>query len=188
VELEDLIDESVNQAEKIIRQKNQNLDEKSIKEIAEILGIGAIIYNDLRQSRTRNVSFDWDKMFSFEGGSSVYLQYTYVRIQSILRKIAQTPKTPTNIRFENTIEFNLSKKLAFFPFIIIKAEKFKSPHLIATYLEELAQLFNGFYNEIKIIETQNQDLLNSRIILVTSVASTIKNGLTLLNIKTPKRM
>ena len=83
---------------------------------------------------------------------------------------------------------HLAKKLAFFPFVIIKAEKFKSPHLIATYLEELAQLFNGFYNEIKIIETQDQDLLNSRIMLVTSVASTIKNGLSLLNIKTPKRM
>jgi len=188
VELEDLINESVNQAKKIIKQKNQNLDEKDIKEIAEILGIGAIIYNDLRQSRTRNVSFNWDKMFSFEGGSSVYLQYTYVRIQSILRKIAQTTKAPKNICFESAIELHLAKKLAFFPFVIIKAEKFKSPHLIATYLEELAQLFNGFYNEIKIIETQDQDLLNSRIMLVTSVASTIKNGLSLLNIKTPKRM
>lgn len=188
IELDDLLDKAIKQSADIIKQKNPNLDEKEIKEISEILGIGTIIYNDLRQSRERNISFNWDKMFNFEGGSSIYLQYTYVRIQSILKKISKMPNLPQNIIFEKPIEFKLAEKLAFFPFIIIKAESLKSPHLIATYLEELAQLFNNFYNEINVINTKNKDLLSSRVALINSVALVIKNGLAILNIKVPEKM
>ncbi len=188
IELDDLLDETIKQSKEVIKQKNPNLNEREIKEISEILGVGAIIYNDLRQSRERNISFNWDKMFNFEGGSSIYLQYTYVRIQSILKKIGKIPSLPKNIIFEKPIEFKLAEKLAFFPFIIIKTEDLKSPHLIATYLEELAQLFNNFYNEVNVINTENKDLLNSRIALIDSVALVIKNGLAILNIKVPEKM
>jgi arginyl-tRNA synthetase len=188
IELDDLLDEAIKQSENIIKQKNSNLNKKEIEEISKILGIGAIIYNDIRQSRERNISFNWDKMFNFENGSSIYLQYTYVRIQSILKKIGEISSSPQNIVFEKSIEFNLVKKLALFPFIIIKAEKISAPHLIATYLEELAQLFNNFYNEVNVINTENKDLLDSRIILINSVALVIKNGLSILNIKVPEKM
>lgn len=188
IELDDLLNESIKRSGEIIKQKTPSLSEKEIKETSEILGVGTIIYNDLRQSRERNISFNWDKMFNFENGSSIYLQYTYVRIQSILRKIGKMPALPQNIIFEQPIEFKLAEKLAFFPFIIIKAENLKSPHLIATYLEELAQLFNNFYNEINVINTEEKDLLNSRIALINSVALVIKNGLAILNIKVPKKM
>lgn len=188
IELDDLLDEAIKQSKEVIKEKNPNLNEKEIQEISEILGIGAIIYNDLRQSRERNISFNWDKMLSLEGGSSVYLQYTYVRIQSILRKFETKIELPKEIILEKPIEFNLTCNLSRFPSVIKMAEMFKSPHLIATYLEELAQLFNNFYNEINIINTENKNLLSSRIALIDSVALVIKNGLAILNIKVPEKM
>jgi arginyl-tRNA synthetase len=127
-------------------------------------------------------------MLSLEGGSSVYLQYTYVRIQSILRKFETKIELPKEIILEKPIEFNLTCNLSRFPSVIKMAEMFKSPHLIATYLEELAQLFNNFYNEINIINTENKNLLSSRIALIDSVALVIKNGLAILNIKVPEKM
>jgi arginyl-tRNA synthetase len=188
IELDDLLDEAIKQSKEVIKEKNPNLNEKEIQEISEILGIGAIIYNDLRQSRERNISFNWDKMLSLEGGSSVYLQYTYVRIQSILRKFEAKIELPKEIILEKPIEFNLTCNLSRFPSIIKMAEMFKSPHLIATYLEELAQLFNNFYNEVNVVNTENKDLLKSRIALINSVALVIKNGLAILNIKVPEKM
>lgn len=188
IELDDLLNEAIRHSEKVIRQKKPDLNDKEIKAIAKIIGIGAVIYNDLRQSRERNISFNWDKMLNFEGESSIYLQYTYVRIQSILRKIGTKIKLPQNILFEEPIEFNLAEHLSRFPSIIKRVAETKSPHTIATYLEELAQLFNNFYNEINVIDTKDKDLLGSRIVLINSVALVIKNGLQLLNIQVPDKM
>lgn len=196
IELDDLIDKAIDKSKKIILEKNSNLSDAEIKEIAQIVGIGAIIYNDLRQSRVANISFDWDKMLNFEGGSSAYLQYTYVRIQSILCKIQDNVNNKitkhllnnADIIFTKDSEFSLAKKLMLFPEIIVKSQKLDSPHLICSYLEELAQLFNSFYGDVSIIKTEEQNLKESRILLIKSVALVIKNGLSLLNIKIPEKM
>jgi len=189
VELEDLINQSIAKAKEIIEQKNPNLSETEKKKIAEILGIAAIVYNDLRQGRNKNISFDWDKMLNLESGTAVYLQYSYVRINSILGKIKKSDMgLPKNIIFEKDIELALAKKLAFFPHIIICAQKEDSPHFICTYLEELAQLFNNFYDSAPVIQTKNSELRRSRIALIKAVATVIKNGLNLLNIQVPNKM
>lgn len=166
-----------------------------IDEISEIIGIGAIIYNDLSRSRTTNIYFDWDRMLNFESGSAVYLQYTHVRIQSILKRlkvvfVEESEKAPdfNSIIFREKSEFVLAKELAFFPQIIANSQKLDAPHLICTYLEQLAQLFNGFYGEVSILNTERKELRKSRILLIKSVAIVIRNGLSLLNIKIPEKM
>jgi len=194
IELEDLLAQSVEKSREILVQKNPNLSEPELAEISEIIGVGAIIYNDLRQTKSKSISFDWEKMLDFEGsGSAAYLQYTYVRIQSILRKLsdlypAAKKIDETKIIFAAKSEFDLAKKLMLFPKIISKAQKNDSPHIISTYLEELAPTFNSFYNEISIMKTENEELRNSRILLCKCTASVIKNGLSILSIRVPDKM
>lgn len=190
IELDELIKQSVEKSKEILRQKNKELSEKKIEEISEVVGLGAVIYNDLRQSRQKKISFDWNRMLDFEGGSAVYLQYTVARINSILKKI-DADETETKISksvFEKDSEFALARKIMFFPTIILEAQKYDAPHNIAVYLEELAQLFNHFYNEVSIIGTEDAKLRSSRIMLIKSVAIVIKNGLALLGVKTPERI
>jgi len=190
IELDELIKQSVEKSKEILRQKNKDLSDKEIEEISEIIGLGAVVYNDLRQSRQKNISFDWNRMLDFEGGSAVYLQYTVARINSILKKLSKTQcqGLALTLGFEKESEFALARKMMFFPQIILEAQKHNSPHLIAVYLEELAQLFNHFYNEVSIIGTEDRNLRLSRVSLIKSVATVIKNGLGLLNIKTAEKI
>ena len=190
IELEELIKQSVEKSKEILRQKNKDLSEKEIEEISEIIGLGAVVYNDLRQSRQKNIYFDWKRMLDFEGGSAVYLQYTVARINSILKKLGKTQcqGLALTLGFEKDSEFALARKMMFFPQVILEAQKHDSPHLIAVYLEELAQLFNHFYNEVSIIGTGNRDLRLSRVSLIKSVATVIKNGLNLLGVKTAEKI
>src|SRR3989344_4811542 len=207
IELEELIKQSVEKSKEILRQKNKDLSDKEIEEISEIIGLGAVVYNDLRQSRQKNISFDWKRMLDFEGGSAVYLQYTVARINSIVKKIdpadhqgadhqgvalmvrpSRQPLDENVTVFEKDSEFALARKMMFFPQVILEAQKHNSPHLIAVYLEELAQLFNHFYNEVSVIGTGDRDLRFSRVSLIKSVATVIKNGLKLLGVKTPEKI
>ncbi len=195
IELNDLISQSVDKSKEILRLKNPNIGVEELKKVSKIVGIGAIIYDDLRQSRTKNISFDWNRMLDLEGGSAVYLQYTYVRINSILKKIAEnygelnSAKLKKNdISFENKSEFDLAKKLMMFPEIVAKAQKTDSPHQICGYLEELSQLFNSFYNAVSIMKTADQKLRNSRVALIEGVALVVKKGLALLNVEVPEKM
>src|SRR3989338_7575497 len=190
IELDELIKQSVEKSKEILRQKNKDLSEKEIEEISEIIGLGAVVYNDLRQSRQKNISFDWKRMLDFEGGSAVYLQYTVARINSILKKLnaGELEEKISKPIFEKESEFALARKMMFFPMVVLEAQKHNSPHLIAVYLEELAQLFNHFYNEVSIIGTGNIDLRLSRVSLIKSVATVIKNGLKLLGVKTSEKI
>ncbi len=130
-------------------------------------------------------------MLNLEGGSAAYLQYTYVRIKSILRKLGNESKKKSEkskILFQKDIEFELTKKIMMFPETIIKAQETDSPHCICVYLEELARSFNSFYNDVSVISTDDKDLKKSRILLISAVAQIIKNGLSLLNINVPEKM
>ncbi|MFA5126897.1 MAG: arginine--tRNA ligase [Patescibacteria group bacterium] len=195
IELDGLIKQSVAKSKEILLSKNSKYEPKELDQIAKTIGLGAIIYNDLRQSRTKNISFDWQRMLDLEGGSAVYLQYTYVRINSIIKKladlgaIAKTDKKQiANLAFEKDIEFAIARKIAIFPSLLLRAQQSNAPHYVAVYLEELAQLFNSFYNEVSIVNTEDENLKKSRIILSQSVALVIKKGLSLLNIDVPERM
>lgn len=194
IELESLMRQSVEKSREILLSKNSDLRPDELAATAETIGIGAVIYNDLRQSRMKNISFDWDRMLDLEGGSAVYLQYTYVRIGSILRKFreafpGETGNAPEGgAVYLNDSEFALAKKLLLFPAVIANAQETDSPHDICTYLEELALSFNSFYNETSIMKTDDPALRSSRIVLIGSVAKVIRNGLALLSVGVPDRM
>lgn len=194
IELEDLVDEAVAKAKNIIEEKNPSTPAEEVAVVARQIGIGAIVYNDLRQSRQQNISFDWEKMLNFEHGSASYLQYSCVRISSILKRLEESRGVLAQARegevliFEAHEEFALAKKLMFFPAVITKAQQFGAPHVIAWYLDELAQLFNAFYANVSVAETKDEALLRSRVLLISSVRTVLQKGLALLNIEVPTRM
>lgn len=189
VKLDELIDESIKKSKEMLKEKNPELSEKELKEISEIIGMGAVFYNDLKQSRTKDISFDWKRMLDFHEGSAVYLQYTCVRVNSILKKLGEELNIEAKkFIFEEKSEFALAKKLMFYPLVIKEAREKDSPHIIATYLEELAQGFNSFYMNVSIMKTKDANLKASRVLLAKGVLNVIKSGLNLLNIKTPEKM
>ncbi len=193
IELEELILKAVEKASQIIKEKNPGIAEKEAQEIAKIVGIGAIIYNDLKQNREHNVSFDWGKMLNLEAGSAPYLQYTAVRIKSVLKNVEKKlgkikPLTAEKLTFKHPSEFALARKIMFFPQVILTCQRTCQPHHLCTYLEELAQLFNVFYSQVSVIKTPDPILQASRIMLISAVLQVLQNGLSLLNIKIPEKM
>jgi len=190
IRLDDLLNEAVRRARVIVEEKNPELPDKEKDAVAEAVGVGAVKYADLSQHRTSVVTFEWDKMLSFEGNTSPYLQYVYARIRSIQRKAEETGVGQTgnhNVLPDNPSEKALAVLLTGFPIIIVKAAEGYKPNLIADYLFELAQAFNTFYNALPILK-ETDPIRTSRLILADRTAQTIKEGLSLLGIKTLERM
>ena len=194
IRLVDLLDEAKAQVKKVIDEKNPDIPENEKNEIAESVGIGAIKYFDLSQNRTSAITFEWDKVLSFEGNTGPYLQYTYVRVMSIFRKLASENVTfnlnVSNILYNNVsdAERELALNLFKLPVVATKAYESYRPNLVADYLFETAKLFNTFYNSITIIKEENDDIRNARLALCEKTASVLKEGLSLLGIKTVDRM
>ena len=176
IKLEDVLAEAIKRAEKL---GNDN------KDTAKMVGIGAIKYFDLMHAVTSNVVFDWEKMMNLEGNSGPYLQYTVARINSVLAKKDSLKKDlPKDVDL-NSEETLILRTLVRFPEIIEDSAKNYSPNILCSYVYDLAQKFNTFYNEHRIIGSENE---NFRLALTTAVGSVLKNGLKLLGISTPERM
>lgn len=192
IRLVDLLDEAKKQVKSVIDEKNPNIPEDEKEKIAEIVGTGAIKYFDLSQNRTSDILFTWDKVLSFEGNTGPYLQYTYARIQSILRKLKEE-----NISVENNdiilddmfdIERELAVALLRFPQTVVKSYETYRPNIIADYLFDTAKLFNNFYNSKSILKETDKKVMDARILLAEKTASILKQGLNLLGIETVDRM
>ncbi|MBI1754783.1 arginine--tRNA ligase [Candidatus Azambacteria bacterium] len=187
--LEDLIEEAKRRAYDIVSQKNPELSEAEKKDIARAVGIGAVIYSDLSQSREKDIIFTWEKALSLEGASAPYLQYVYARAMSILRKAEKTISEADAAHTSITTQWEakLIRRIARFPETIRECTAGDHPHILATYLNALAQDFNRFYNEDSVLNAEG-DTKTTRLLLVSSTAHVIKNGLHLLGIKTLERM
>ena len=192
IRLVDLLDEAKKQVKKVIDEKNPNIPEKEKEKIAETIGSGAIKYFDLSQNRTSDITFTWEKVLNFEGNTGPYLQYTYVRIMSIFRKLEEE-----NINVENTdivldemagIERELASELLKFPQAVVKSYENFRPNIIADYLFDTAKLFNSFYNSSSILKEEDKKVMDARILLAKKTAFVLKEGLELLGIKTVNRM
>ena len=193
VGLINILEQAVEETKKIIDIKNVELTEKEKDEIAEIVGIGAVKYFDLSQNRMTSISFSWDKVLNFEGNTSPYLQYTYVRIMSIFRKLkennANYDKNYRLISEElNEGEKALAGILLKFPYAVMKACEGYKPNLIADYLFETAKIFNNFYASESIVREQDKKKFNTKLLLAEKTAYIIKEGLSLLGIKVVERM
>ena len=153
-----------------------------------MVGVGAIIFNDLANNRIKDEIFDWKQILNFNGETGPYMQYTYVRTQSILRN--------ANCEINDKIDYSklldneaidVIRKLGEFPEIIISSANKNEPSFISRYLIDLAQSFSRFYNEHHII-CEDKETQNARLALTKFVGITIKNGLNILGIETPSEM
>jgi len=186
--LEDLIAEAKARSLEIIHRKEPDLPRGEQEGRAEKIGAAAIIYNDLSQSRERNIVFRWEDALNMEGDSAPYLLYVYARAKSILAKAGQCLESRSlNIVVTTEREEKLIVLLARFPEVIVRSREEDAPHIIAVYLNELAQAFNRFYAEDPVLKAEG-DVKATRLALVESVAQVIKNGLYLLNIETLERL
>ncbi|MBU0470003.1 MAG: arginine--tRNA ligase [Nanoarchaeota archaeon] len=184
--LEDVLNQAIILAEKIIEEKNPTLKNK--KDVAKIVGVGAVIFADLSNDRIRNIDFDWDKMLSFEGETAPYIQYTHARACSILRKSELDVRDKINFeRFGIEEEMRVVKLLYNFPEALEKVVKTYKPHHLAQYLISLAQAFNEFYHKCPVI-SEDKNIMKARLLLVDSVKRVLENGLGLLGIKAPEEM
>jgi len=192
IRLVDLLDEAKTQVKKVIDEKNPNIPEEEKEKIAEIVGSGAIKYFDLSQNRTSDITFTWDKVLSFEGNTGPYLQYTYVRIMSIFRKLKEENINVENkdiiLENMNCVERELAVELLRFPQTVVKSYESYRPNIIADYLFDIAKLFNNFYNSNSILKEENKKVMDARILLAEKTAFILKEGLGLLGINTVDRM
>ncbi|MGL5989012.1 arginine--tRNA ligase [Cetobacterium sp.] len=190
IRLEELLDEGKRRAYEIVNEKNPTLSAEEKDNIAEVVGTGAIKYADLSQNRQTAVVFEWDKILSFEGNTAPYLQYSYARIKSILRKADEQGKNLKEdiiIKVSDKTERTLAHHLTQFPGVVLKAAETCRPNLLADYLFELSKKFNGFYNACQILN-QEDEVLYSRLLLAERTSSVLKEGLNLLGIGTLERM
>jgi len=186
VKLIDLLDEAVVRAKDSIKDK-EGRTEQELDELARIIGIGAVKYADLSINRESNYIFDWDKMLSLEGNTSLYQQYAYARIQSIFHKY--DGEIATKIIIGTEIEHRLALTLLRFEDTLQKAARETSPHTITSYLYEVATLFMRFYELCPILkEDIAEETKQSRLALSLLTAQTIKKGLEILGIEVVDRV
>ena len=186
VKLIDLLDEAVIRAKKSIREP-ENHTEVSLNALAKTIGIGAVKYADLSINRESNYIFDWDKMLSLEGNTSLYQQYAYARIMSIFRKY--DGEIGSEIIIATPIEHTLSIALLRFEDTLIRASKDASPHQITSYLYEVATLFMRFYEQNPILKEEiDEPTKQSRLALALLTSKVIKQGLDILGIEVVDRI
>ena len=187
VKIEDLLNETIAKAKKIIEEKNPNLENK--EEIAKKVGIGAVIYNNLATSRIKDEVFDIDEMLNFQGETGPYIQYTYVRTNSVLGKVNEIPEVK-NLKMnllQDECSQNIIKLIYNFEDILNLVIEKSEPSFLARYLMDLAKAYSSFYNENKII-CDDKDLQDARIYLTYATNKILRNGAELLGIKMPEKM
>ncbi|CAL4042601.1 Arginine--tRNA ligase [Buchnera aphidicola (Takecallis arundicolens)] len=185
IKLNTLIKTAINKSKKIIKQKKPYLRKNKVLYLSKIIGISAIKYADLSKNREKNYIFDWDCMLSFHGNTALYIQYTYTRIQSILKKSKFYPlKIYSRILLKKQTEINLAIKILQFPDVIYNIKKNGRPHVLCLYLFQLSSLFSIFYEKYPILYTKTIKIKKSRLKICFLIAKTIKLGLKILGIKT----
>ncbi|WP_142826387.1 arginine--tRNA ligase [Planococcus soli] len=182
--LEHVIQQAIDLAENNIAEKNSALPDK--RAVAKMVGIGAIIFHDLKNDRQNNIEFSLADMLKFEGATGPYVQYTHARACSILTKSSFKPDQLEPAGLNDEHSWPIIKLLLAFPEVIAKSFDYTEPSQIAKYLILLAQEFNSYYAHVKIL---NEDIeQEGRVALVQAVAIVLKEGLRLLGIKAPEKM
>lgn len=184
---EDILNEAIERAKSSIQIKNPDLPDK--EEVAKKVGVGAIIFHDLFNQRIKNVDFSWEDVLSFEGTTGPYVQYTYARAKSILRK-NKDEMIPENVDFSVLTEdtsYVLIKALSGYEETIIKAAERYEPSIIARYLITVATAFNKFYHDCPILQA-DEKTKKARLVLVDLTQSIISDSCSLLGISCPEEM
>ena len=187
VKLEELLSESIARAKEIIEEKNPELEDKD--EVAKKVGVGAVIFNDLSNSRIKDEIFDWNQVLNFQGETGPYVQYTYVRTKSVLEKAGYMP-TIEEVKFDELLDEsskNIIKLIYNFENTLIQVTEKEEPSILSRYLIDLAKAFSNFYNDNKIL-VEDKDVQNARVYLTYAVGKVLKAGAKLLGIEMPNKM
>lgn len=183
--LEDVIDKCIEKAYAIVSEKNPDLENK--EEVAKKVGVGAVISGALYNSKIKDIVFSYDKVLNFEGETSVYVQYTCARANSVLQKAEDTAgyAVPASLTAE---EFDLARALDAFPETVLSAAEKYEPCLISRLCVDIAQKFNKFYFNCKILTAETEEIKNFRLALTKATLQTLTNALSLLGIGVPEKM
>ena len=187
IKLEDLLKEAITRARTIIEEKNPNLENK--EEVAKEVGVGAVIFNDLSNSRIKDEIFDWNTILNFQGETGPYIQYTYVRTRSVIDKAECIPdlKDIDIQLLQDEYSLNIIKIIYNFEDILVQVTNKEEPSILSRYLIDLAKAFSNFYNENKILGEEKK-FQDARIYLTSMVNKLLKTGASLLGIQMPNKM
>ena len=191
VRLRDLLDEAVERAEADLRRRleeeEREEDESFIEHVAGTVGLAAVKYADLSQNRITNYQFSFDRMLALQGNTAPYLLYAVVRIAGIARKGGDLEAEAGMLQFSEPQEWSLVRELLKFDAVIAEVEEELLPNRLCSYLFELSQVFNRFYDQVPVLKAEGKSL-SSRLALCRLTADTLKSGLGLLGIATLERM
>jgi arginyl-tRNA synthetase len=187
VQLLDVLQEAVERASAIVKEKNPTLSKDEQKDISEAIGLGAVKYAELSQHRMTDYIFSWDKMLSFQGNTAPYLMNAYVRTRAIFRKLGDDVTFSDAVTIEADGERALAIKLTQFGETVPDILNDFRPNLLANYLFELAQTFHSFYEECPILKSEGGTRA-SRLVLCELTSRVLKQGLDLLGIRVTDRM
>ena len=187
-DLSSVLEEAVQRAKSVIDDKSNGLSEKEKEDVAERIGIGAIKYFELSQSRVSDYIFSWDKMLALQGNTAPYMINAYVRTRSIFRKIGDDANISLNdLALSNDSERSIAIKLCQYSEVVPEVMTDYRPNLLATYLYELAQTFHSFYEQCPVLNSEEQTR-NTRLALCEATSKVLKHGLELLGIYPPDKM
>lgn len=184
--LDELLSEAVSKTLEVINEKNPTLEDKEV--VAQKVGIGAVVFTYLRNSRERDIVFDWKEILNFEGETGPYVQYTYARAKSILRKVGDITEESDFSKLQSKEEFELVKTLDGFQNSILYAIEKLEPSVVTRYVIDVAKAFNKFYNAHSVANVDDMTIKSARIKLVEATCQVIKNGLGLIGIETVEKM
>lgn len=184
--MDDVVEKAIELANQIIEEKNPSLENKS--QVAETVGVGAIIFHDLLTDRVKNIDFDWDHVLDFEGDSGPYVQYCAVRCQSLIRKYGKEIPSEFKTNLESEEERELVRVLLTYSDVLRSSYSSYRPSVVAQYLLDICKAFGSFYAKHKILEDSDQNRVQSRMRLVACAQKVLVQGLGILGIQVPERM
>ena len=190
--LESLLDEAVAEARKVVDETSGHLPEEKRRNVAEVVGLGAIKYADLSQNRLSDYVFDMAKMVALNGNTATYLQYAYARIRSIFRKAETTPEAIHRARppiaLSNPAERALAVRILRYPETLEHAAAELKPNILADYLFDLANAYSTFYQECPVLKAESPERRDGRLALIDLTARTLRDGLSLMGIGVVEEM
>ena len=187
VKLADLLNEAEERALAVVTEKNPNLSPEERQQIARAVGIGAVKYADLSQNRTTDYIFSWSKMLAMNGNTAPYMQYAYVRVQSIFRKAGAANPDIATVSLEHAAELDLAKHILRFPETLHAVAEDDKPNWLTGYLYDLTGKFSAFYENCPVLQSE-EPTRSSRLLLCRLTADVIKRGLNLLGIEVIEQM
>ncbi len=187
VSLQDVIDEAVARATKVVEEKSPDMPEEEKARVAQAVGVGAIKFAELSQNRMSDYIFDWDKMLSLSGDTAPYLQNSYVRVRSIFRKIEGEFTAPASLILTQDAEINLARLLVRYAEVVPSTLDDCRPNLLAAYLYDLARAFHSFYEACPVLKSEGE-VRDTRLSLCELTARVLKQGMGLFGIEMPERM